>query len=101
MNNEKDVKSVTVFFTGDDLNNATHFMRQVDKVREMCQEIKPQEYHQGVELENERRFVGEIPRQMLRIAYDTVMKEIFHKPKKVVSKTSFRGNLYEIIVLFK
>ena len=93
--------STTVFFTEEDIQDSSHFMRQVHKVREMCQNIPFYNYYTADELENEKRFIGEIPRQMLRIAYDSVMKEIFLNPKKVVSKTSFRGNFYEIIVLIK
>lgn len=95
---------VTVFFTADDINNPAHFMKQLDLINEMCKEkeLFVYDYYKDRELENEKRFVSEVPRQMLRIAYDWVLKDYKHNQnKKIVTKTFFRGTTYEIIVMVK
>ena len=104
---EKDKNpSTTVFFTVDDikLKQSTNFMKQLKNDIDMCneKELPVYDFYKGTELDNEKRFVSEIPRQMLRIAYDWVLKEYKNnKNNKIITKTSFRGTTYEIIVILK
>ena len=91
--------SVIVSFTKGESYDT--YMKQVDIVKEMCKDIIVYDFYQGKELENEERFISEIPRQMLKISYDLVLKDLHHCPKKIISKSSFRGINYEIIVILR
>lgn len=101
---EKENPSTTVFFTEADKTTSVHFMKQVGAVSDMCKDLPVYDFYKGTELDNEKRFVSEIPRQMLRITYDFVGKEIpagIPSGKKIIVRSSFRGTTYEIHVIVK